>query len=107
MVEKHTDMEEKTQQIKQLTNYLINKYGSANILVTDYWDADLCAIGLSDKTKQFTLYISHWKNPKDKFFVSLQSPPVAGDEQYSDAGNFDNLTADEVEKIAVEHLKLT
>jgi hypothetical protein len=100
-------LEQKTEQIKRLTDHLINKYGSTNIAVTDYWDGDNYAIGLSDKTKQFTIYISHWNKPKDLYFVSLENPPTSEDLQYSEGGDFDNLTAEEVEKILTKHLKIS
>lgn len=99
-------MEQKTEQIKQLTNYLLKKYGSTNIIVTDYWDGDNTAIGLTDQTKQYTVYITDNGNTDKKFFVSLENPPTSDDFPYTPAGDSDNLTADEVEKILVNHLKI-
>lgn len=99
-------MEQKTEQIKRLTLYLLEKYGSDNIIETDYWDADKTAIGLTDKTKKYTVYISDYRRDKNKFFVSLENPPTSDDFPYTPAGEFDNLTAMEVEKILIKHLKI-
>lgn len=99
-------MEQKTQQIKQLIKYLIKKYGSANIVVTDYWDADNTAIGIADKRKEYTVYISDNGRSDNKFYVSLENPPTTNNFPYTPAGDFDNLSAEEVEKIVTEHLKI-
>lgn len=99
-------MEQKTEQIKRLTDYFVSKYGSTNIIVTDYWEGDNTAIGLSDKTKKFTVYISHFDKPDNKFFVSLENPST-NEHPYTPGGDFDNLSTDQVEKILIKHLKLT
>ncbi|MBF0598402.1 MULTISPECIES: hypothetical protein [Faecalibacter] len=100
-------MEQKTKQIKQLTEHLLEKYGSENILVTDYWDADNTAIGLSDKTKKYTVYITDNGRTDNVFFVSLENPPTTEDFPYTPAGDFDNLSAEEVEDILIKHLKIS
>ena len=99
-------MDQKTEQIQQLTTHLLNKYGSTNIIVTDYWDGDNTAIGLADKTRQYTVYITDNGNTDSKFFVSLENPSTSDELPYTPGGDFDNLTADEVENILVKHLKI-
>lgn len=99
-------MEQKTQQIKKLISYLINKYGSANIVVTDYWDADNTAIGIADKTKEYTVYISGNGRTENRFYVSLENPTTTNNFPYTPAGDFYNLSAEEVEEIVIEHLKI-
>lgn len=100
-------MEQKTKQIKQLTEHLLEKYGSENILVTEYWDADNTAIGLADKTKKYTVYITDNGRIDNVFFVSLENPPTTDDFPYTPGGDFDNLSAEEVEEILIKHLKIT
>lgn len=97
---------EKTQQIKRLTEYLLNKYGSTNIILTDYWDADLTAIGLTDKTRQYTVYISQYRQPKNSYFISLESPPTSEDSLSSYGEDFDNISEKEVEEILIKHLRI-
>lgn len=100
-------MEQKTQQIKQLTEHLLNKYGSENIVVTDYWDSDNTAIGLADKTKKHTVYITDNGRTNNKFFISLENPRASDDFPYTPGGDSDNLSAEEVEEILIKHLKIT
>jgi hypothetical protein len=100
-------LEQKTKQIKQLTEHLLEKYGSENILVTEYWDADNTAIGLADKTKKYTVYITDNGRIDNVFFVSLENPPTTDDFPYTPGGDFDNLSAEEVEEILIKHLKIT
>jgi uncharacterized membrane protein len=97
-------MEEKTEQIKRLTDHLLKKYGSTNIIVTDYWDGDNAAIGLADKTRQYTVYIAEYG--KNSFFVSLENPPTSDEYPYTLDDDFNNLSDEEVEKILVKHLKI-
>ena len=100
-------MEQKTKQIKQLTDHLLEKYGSENILVTDYWDTDNTAIGLADKTKKYTVYITDNGRSDNVFYVSLENPPTTEKFPYTPGGDFDNLSAEEVEEILIKHLKIT
>lgn len=97
-------MEQKTEQIKRLTDHLLNTYGPTNIVVTDYWDGDKAAIGLADKTKLYTIYIADYG--KDSFFVSLENPPTSDEYPYTPGEDFQNLSADEVENILVKHFKI-
>ena len=99
-------MEDKTQQIKRLTDHLLKKYGSTKIIVTDYWDGDNTAIGLADITKQYTVYITDNGETDNKYFVSLENPPTSDDFLYTPGDDFDNLTAEEVEEILIRHLKI-
>ncbi len=100
-------MIQKTLQIRQLTDNFLEKYGSDNIVVLDYWDADNTAIGLADRTKQYTVYITDNGRTDNLFFVSLENPGITNDFPYTPGGDFDNLSAEEVEKILIKHLKIT
>ncbi|MBL7922541.1 MAG: hypothetical protein JNJ40_19655 [Bacteroidia bacterium] len=100
-------MEQKTDQIKRLTDHLINKYGATNIIITDYWDADNTAIGFADKSKQYTVYITDNGKTDNKFFVSLEKPPTSDKLPYTLGDDFNDMTAEEVEKILVKHLNIT
>ena len=97
----------KTKQIKSLTIHLLQKYGENNIVITDYWDADNMAIGLADKSKQYTVYISDYGKSENCFFVSLENPPESEELPYSPGENFDNQTLEEVENIVVKHLRVS
>lgn len=97
-------MEQKTEQIKQLVDHLLHKYGAENIVITDYWDGDETAIGLADPGKNHTVYIADYG--KDNFFVSLEHPPASDALPYTPGEDFNQLSADEVETILVKHLKI-
>ena len=99
-------MQYKSQQIQNLTTHLQKKYGSTNIIINDCWEGDMTAIGLSDKTKQFTVYICHFGKAKNKFFVSLEDPPTTDQSPYSPGGDFDDLSLEEVELIIDKHLRI-
>ena len=99
-------MRQKTKQIRKLTDYLLMKYSSSNIIVTDYWDADRTAIGLTDITKQYTVYITDKGNADNIFCVSLENPSMSNGLPYTPGGSFDNLTAKEVEEMLIKHLKI-
>jgi len=90
-----------------LTEHLLEKYGSENILAMDYWDADNTAIGLADKTKKYLVYITDNGRDDNVFFVSLENPPTTEDFPYTPGGDFDNLATEEVEEILIKHLKIT
>jgi hypothetical protein len=100
-------LEQKTQQIKQLVEHLLKKYGSTDIVVTDYWDDDNTAIGLADKTQKYTVYITDNGRTDNKFYVSLENPPTTDDFPYTPGDDFDNLSAEEVENILIKHLKIS
>lgn len=99
-------MKQKTEQIKRLADHFLNKYGSTNIIVTDYWDGDDTAIGFADKTKQYAIYVTDKGKNDNKFFVSLENSPSSDKFPYSPSGDFDNLSADEVEEILIKHLRI-
>jgi len=66
-----------------LTDHLLDKYGSENMLVTDYWDADNTAIGLADKTKKYTVYITDNGRVDSVLYVSLSNPPSTEEFPYT------------------------
>jgi hypothetical protein len=61
------NVEQKTQQIKQLTEHLLKKYALSDIVVTDHWDVDNTAIGLANKSKEYTVYITDNGRTDNKF----------------------------------------
>lgn len=97
----------KTEPIKNLTIHLLKKYGEDAIVLTDYWDADNLAIGLADKTKQYTVYISVYRQTDNLFFVSLENPTESDELPYSPGEDFENQIFEEVEKIIVRHLRIS
>lgn len=99
-------LEQKTEQIERLTDDLLKKYGSTNIIVTDYWDADNTAIGLADKAKQYLVYITDNGTVDNKYSVSLENPPTSNKFPYTPSDDYKNLTTEEVERLVVYHLNI-
>lgn len=97
----------KTKPIKNLTTHLLKKYGEDTIVITDYWDADNLSIGLTDKSEQYTVYISVYRQKDNSFFVSLENPTESDELPYSPSEGFENQTFEEVEKIVVKHLRIS
>lgn len=82
----------KSQEITDFAALLQARHGAANIVVNDHWKSDAEAIGLSDNTGRY---------------LALEDPPVDDALPYSPAGEFNQLTFDELERIVTTHLRLS
>ena len=96
----------KDKPIREIIDYLQTKFGQTDIIIQDYWEGDFCAIGLTDRTRQYLVYISTYGTEQDKFNVSLENPPIDNNLPYSPRGDFDNISLENLEKIVIEHLRL-
>jgi hypothetical protein len=94
----------KSKKIIETVEYLQNKYSADKILTNNYWDGDLEAIGLTDKTGQYVAYISTFKRSDNHYFLSLENPPVNDEQLHSRAGDFENINLDELERLVTRHL---
>jgi hypothetical protein len=96
----------KDKTIIEIVDYLQSKFGQTDILIQDYWESDYCAIGLTDRTGQYLVYISTYGTEQDRFNVSLENPPIDLELPYSQGGDIHNLSLEDLEKIVIEHLRL-
>ncbi|MBO9202437.1 MULTISPECIES: DUF434 domain-containing protein [Niastella] len=96
----------KNKRIIDLVEHLQNKYGATNIVINDHWEGDLEAIGLTDKTGKYLVYISTFNLDYYHYFLSLENPPADNESPYSPAGDYDYITLEELESIVARHLKL-
>jgi hypothetical protein len=62
----------KDKTIIDLLNHIELKFGFDSFQVQDNWDADLCAVGITDASNSFLLYISSYDKPKDHFHLELE-----------------------------------
>lgn len=99
------DLQNKDISIKNLIEYLLQKYGS-RFKTKDHWDGDSFAIGLTDLSGIYLVYISTIGLDKSGYFISLENPSNDKDFPYEPAGEFDNLNLSELEKIFIEHLRI-
>ena len=59
--------------ILNLLLYLGNRFGVDKFIINDYWDADLCSIGLSDPQKKVIIYISTYNKKKGQYYISIEN----------------------------------
>ena len=58
--------------ITRLIDYLDKRFGLGKFIINDFWDADLCAIGLSDPQKEVLVYISTYGKMEGQYFISIE-----------------------------------
>lgn len=100
------NIQNKDASIKNLIEYLADKYGKDNFKTKDYWDGDNLAIGLSDKSDKYLIYISTRGLDNSRYFVALENPSKDNELPYEPAGDFDNLQLPELERLFIEHLRI-
>ncbi len=99
-------MSQKDHSIIEAIELLRLKYGNSNIHIQDYWESDNYAIGICDLTKKYLVYISTYLMKKGRYYVALENPPNNSSLPYSPAGEFDDITLEELFKLVFNHLKL-
>lgn len=95
---------DKDKPLKRAIEQILDKYGD-QILIKDFWDADLCAIGLCDKTEKYLIFISTFGLPVDRFNIVLE---VLTDnkENPNIVGEFNDIPFDKLEVILKKHLMI-
>ena len=58
--------------VMQLLTQLEERFGKKSFHIEDYWDGDLCAIGLADTSGRYLLYINTFDKPNDTFYAELE-----------------------------------
>lgn len=81
-------MNNKNLEITTLIQWLKNKY--TELKIKDYWDADLTAIGVSNKKGTRLLYISSFNQTKGKFYIECEK--IDNHENYTVFKKKDNLS---------------
>lgn len=92
--------------ILAVVNRLVAHFGNEAITVRDFWEADLCAIGISKPTSDRPLaYISTFGKSPGRYFLSLESPPAPGSEvPFSPAGDYDDIVFEQLVEHISKHL---
>ncbi len=94
----------KDKSLKRIVDLLLDKYGD-QILIKDFWEADLCAIGLCDKIQKHLIYISTLGLPIDRFNIVLEDL-TDNKENLIHVGEFNDITIDRLESILKNHLMI-
>jgi hypothetical protein len=99
---------EKDATITELLDWLRERLGNA-FAITDHWEADRCAIGISAPADPAQLvYILTWGRPSGYCAVELEAAPPPGSEMpYEDIGKFDLVSRDELLGIVRKHLRIS
>ena len=94
--------------IKSVVKHLASKYGFDSFKLRDYWEGDLCAIGLSDIKEKHLIYISTFGKAENHFFIELENtkPDETDDFPYVSVGEYDNISLDELENHFAQHLEI-
>ncbi|CAN5495890.1 hypothetical protein BH10BAC4_BH10BAC4_13390 [soil metagenome] len=98
-------MVEKNDRIISLITHLTSKFGAQNFKIRDHWEGDLTAIGFTDNSEKHLVYVGTHGLNEGQYFVSLENPSK-GEHPYEPAGDFNNVSLTEFEKIFVAHLKI-
>jgi hypothetical protein len=96
---------EKDATVMELLDWLRERLGNA-FTVTDNWEPDLCAIGISapDDPAQL-VYILTWGRPAGRYAVELETaPPEGSDLPFQTVGRFDLISREELLGIVTKHL---
>jgi hypothetical protein len=97
-------MNDKNISIKQLVDNVLNEFGHAGIKVKDFWEADLCAVGFTDHSEQFLLYVSTYGQKRNEYFVSLENPPLKEATPYKTKFHYDKINLNQLKLLISEHL---
>ncbi len=90
-----------------MIDYLFHRYEKDNIKIRDYWDSDECAIGITDESEKYLIYISTIGLEESGYFVALENSAESNHSlPYIAAGEFNNLGLAELEELFVNHLRI-
>ncbi len=92
--------------IIKVVQHLQSKFGEMEILIQDHWDADLMAIGLTDRLGKYLISISTFDLQPERFYVALEITTTEVDNPYENAGEMSNISLEELELIAAQHLQI-
>ena len=89
-------------------DHLRSTLGPEAFVLADYWEGDLCAVGIASPRDPGVLaYISCFGEPPGRFWYELELPPPPGDEfPYQVAGTGSGLSIEELAAVVGGHLDL-
>jgi hypothetical protein len=94
----------KDNELKKTIDLLIKKYGDW-ILIMDFWEADLCAIGLCDIAENLLIYISTYSLPPGKYNIVLEDISV---DKYNPSviREYNDIKIEKIEEILIEYFNI-
>ena len=98
---------QKAQRIKDVLNKLFERLGEDSFYLTDYWDADLCAIGIKNSEEgEFLIYISIYKIKKEHYFVEVEDSNKEVVLNGYTNGELNEINFEELSEIVSKYLNL-
>jgi len=94
----------KDKSIVSVVNHLSDKFGKESFVINDFWDADLCAIGLIDKKKKYLFYISTFLKKSGVYFVSCENILIADRREHGVSGNYRNIDIKKLDYLFIKHM---
>jgi len=94
----------KDDQVKWIVSKLKKRF-SDQIIIKDYWEADLCAIGLADIDEKYLIYLSTYGSPNQKMDLIIEV--LENDnEQTKIIGEYKKISLSELENILTDHIRI-
>lgn len=82
------------------------RLGSDAFVVTDHWDSDISAIGISSPHNRGVLvFISCYGNLPGRYGYELELPPKTDDFPYEVVGRSSDVSFEELARVVADHLK--
>lgn len=97
---------QKDETILEVIKKLFDKFGESNFQLTDYWEADLCAVGIKNVTdRKYLIYISTFNCPIGFYFVEVEKSDSETDlADYSIVEKFEKTDFDQLLKLFIKYL---
>ena len=94
----------KDDQVKRIVSKLKKRF-SDKIVIKDYWEADLCAIGLADTDDKYLFYLSTYGLPNQRMDLILED--LENDiEQIKIIGEYKNISLSKLENILTDYIRI-
>lgn len=98
---------EKNKSIQDVLINLFQRFGKSNFYLTDFWDADLCAIGIKNsKDGEFLIYISTYRIKKNHYFVEVENSKQEMILNGYEDGELCERTFEELSELVTKYLNL-
>ncbi|HYF03405.1 MAG TPA: hypothetical protein VEC36_08510 [Patescibacteria group bacterium] len=95
----------KDKTILQLITHLEQKFGKESFVIEDYWDSDLCAIGLSNSQYKFLMYVSSSFKRNGIFHVEIEEIIKRGEYNFETPPIvFENIKVTELEEVFKKYI---
>lgn len=101
------DSLQKDKSIIEMLKQLRKRIGFDEIVLNDYWEIDLCAIGISDISYRYLVYISTCDRKEGQYYVELENLNKEKPTDYNTVGKYENVSILEVERLVLDHLKIS